>query len=180
MRITFHMDNGAFHSDDSCDKLSSGELESVLHEIRALNNALEGELMKRDQRRRSDQSGQTGKCCDRLHNTVRELVIRERPDGQAAKNVGDAVEILAAPLPEPATRIYQTFLFDVLYHCRRGLALLCAASLGKKRISNMATKDRLSLLAYIKDAQASLDFPMLGVLANEFSIPSADSLYPFV
>ena len=51
--------------------------------------------MKRQYERTSNQPGELGKCCERLHTTVREINVMERVDGRAAaKQVDDAVEIL--------------------------------------------------------------------------------------
>lgn len=147
MHITFHSDDGNAYDSSTYSDLSSAILESMLHGLRAMNISIESELMKRDQRRKSDQRGQTGICCERLHHTVRELVVRERLDGQAAKNVEDGVKCLTTSHLNSSSRIYQAFLFDVLNHCDVGVALLCAASLCKKRISNLGSKDRVGLLA---------------------------------
>ena len=174
--ITFHTDaKSTFCPADGFDEISTTDLENLLRQSRASTASLEGELMKRQPKRKSDQSGELGRFCERLHSTARELIVRERLDRTAANNVDDAIEVLIASESDPRSQIYQAFLYDVLHHCNTGLTLLCAASLGRKKILHLGTHDRVSLLAYVRDAKRSLDSPILTALANEYNVPSSDS-----
>lgn len=49
MHITFHADDGNAYDSGAYSDLSSTILESMLHELRAMNNSVEGELTKCDQ-----------------------------------------------------------------------------------------------------------------------------------
>ena len=174
--ITFHAKaRSSFCYTDGYDGLPVAELEALLRQGREATASLEGELMKRQHERTSNQPGEVGKCCQRLHETARELRIRERLEGREANQVDDAVEILTTSQTTPSSKTYQAFLYDILRHCGPSLALLCAASCGKKRIVDLGLKERVKLLGYMRDAQISLESPALKSLAHEYQLPSANS-----
>ncbi len=159
------------------DEVTITELELLLRQGREAVVSLEGELMKRQPARTIDQSANVSECCQRLHNAGRELGVVEHLEGRAIKQVDDAVNILTSLQTSPSSKTYQSFLYDVLRHCGEGLVLLCAASLGKKRVVDLGSKDRVSLLAYLRATQISLDVPILKPLAQEYGIPSFTSTY---
>jgi hypothetical protein len=174
--ITLHTTTqSSFHHTDGYEGASVTDLEILLRQSREITTSLEGELMKRQHERSSSQPGELGKCCERLHNTARAISVRERLEGRAVKQVQDAVEILTTPQTASPSKTYQAFLHDILRHCSPSLVLLCAASFGKKRIVDMGLKERVSLLAYLRDTQLSLDSSVLKTLANDYKIPSSDS-----
>lgn len=130
--ITLHSTTQSnFRHNDGYEGVSVTDLEILLRQGREVTTSLEGELMKRHHERTSDQPGELGRCCERLHNTARELSVKERLDGRAAKQVDDAVEILTTSQTASSSKTYQAFLYDILRHCSPSLVLLCAASLGK-------------------------------------------------
>ena len=165
----------SFRHTDGYKGVSITDLEALLRQGREAIASLEGELMKRQHGRASDQPGELGKCCERLHNTAREINVMERVDGRAAKQVDDAVETLSTVQMSSPSKTYQAFLYDILRHCSPSLVLLCAASFGKKRIVDLGLKDRVSLLAYVRDTQLSLSSSVLETLANDYRIPLLDS-----
>ena len=69
-----------FRHTDGYEGVSITDLEALLRQGREAIASLEGELMKRQHRRASDQPGELGKCCERLHNTAREINVMERGD----------------------------------------------------------------------------------------------------
>lgn len=175
--ITLHTKTQtSFRHTDGFEGVSVTDLEMLLRQGREVTAALEGELMKRHHQRTSDQPGELGKCCERLHNTAREINVMERVDGRAAKQVDDAVEILTTVQTSKPSKTYQAFLHDILRHCSRSLVLLCAASFGKKRIVDLGLKDRVSLLAYMRDTRLSLGSSVLETLANDHQIPSLTNI----
>lgn len=165
----------SFRHTDGYEGVPITDLETLLRQGREVIASIEGELMKRQNGRASDQPGELGKCCERLHETAREINIMERVDGRAARQVNDAVEILSSVQTNPPSRTYQAFLYDVLRHCSPSLVLLCAASFGKKRIVDLGSKERVSLLAYVRDTQLSLRSSVLETLASDYRIPLLDS-----
>ena len=170
-------DQSSFCYTDGYEGVSIADLEILLRQSRKATVSLEGELMNRQHERTSDQQGELGRCCQRLHDTSRELSVRERLDGRSVKQVDDAFEILNTSQTASSSKSYQAFLNDILRHCGPGLVLLCAASCGKKRIVSLGYKDRVSLLAYMRDAQLSLDSSVSKTLAKEYRIPSSDGAY---
>lgn len=94
--ISLHTDTQcSFRHTDGYKGVSITDLEALLRQGREAVASLEGELMKRQHGRASDQPGELGKCCERLHNTAREINVKGRVDGRAAKQVDDAVETLS-------------------------------------------------------------------------------------
>ena len=106
--------------------------------------------MKRQHGRTSDQSGEVGECCKRLRNTARELSVRERLPDKATKQVDDAVKTFTTLQTSSPSKTYQAFLYDILRQCGTSPVLLCAASLGKKKIVDLGSKERVDLLAYVR------------------------------
>ena len=113
--------------------------------------------------------------CKRLHNTAREINVIEYIDGRAAKQVDDTVDTLSTVQTSSPSKIYQAFFHDILRHYSPGLILLCAASFRKKRIVDLGLKERVSLLAYVRDTQLSLGSSVLETLASNYRIPVLDS-----
>ena len=85
------------------------------------------------------------------------------------------VETLSTVQTSSPSKTYQAFLHDILRHCSPSLVLLCAASFGKKRIVDLGLKDRVSLLAYVRDTQLSLGSSVLETLASDYQVPLLDS-----
>lgn len=129
--------------------------------------------MKRQRWRTSEQADKVGKCCERLHQTAREIEVRERVDGRAVQLVADAAQTMLATQATSQGRTYRGFLYDISYHCGVSIVLLCAAGLGRKRIIELGARDRVSFLAYLKDARTSLHSPILDNLCKIHNLPSA-------
>ena len=53
--------------------------------------------------------------------------------------------------------MYRSFLRNVLRPCGRGLALLCAASLGKQRVVHLTEKNRTSLVGYCQTVAGAME-----------------------
>ncbi|EGP82407.1 uncharacterized protein MYCGRDRAFT_51599 [Zymoseptoria tritici IPO323] len=174
--ITLHTESGhAFRWTDDYDGASIVDLQSFLRQIHEAAASIEGELMKRQPERLSTIPGEVGKCCKRLHNTARELDVRERLDSKAMKHANDAVDILLTSRTNVQSRPYQEFLYDILYHCGPSVTLLCAASFGRKKIIDLGKHGRISLLEYVRSIRRLLETPTLEELANEHKIPDPSS-----
>ena len=114
--------------------------------------------------------------CEKLHKDTASIKILERLPGRGPVLVKTTNNILTASHTDRDSKVYQTFLRDVLRQCGRGLTLLCAGSLGKQRIVHLTEKDRTSLIGYVKDNKAGLHHAALESLATAYEIPSADGL----
>ncbi|KAI9748612.1 MAG: hypothetical protein M4579_007173, partial [Chaenotheca gracillima] len=165
-----------FNYADGYDNLSDAEIEALLREGRLAMISLAGELMKRHPEKEFGQSTDFEKCCEALHKTAKMFVVRDVLDDPWARQVRDAVAILTTSQTTQARKTLQTFLGDVIRHCGPSLALLCAASFGSKRLANMGSSSRVSLLAYVKATKSSLDSAALQRLAEEHHMPSSSSL----
>ena len=176
-RIPFHTNTRDEFNEDGYDGFSIAELETLLRLSRQGTLSLEGELMKRQHDRISDQPGEVGNYCVRLHNTARELSVTERLSDQAANLVDEAVTLLTTLQTSSPSKTYQAFLYDILRHCGKSMFLLCAASFRKKGIIDLGYKKRVNLLAYLRATTISFEFSVLSTLASEHNIPSSDSTY---
>lgn len=99
----------------------------------------------------------------------------ERLDDKAAERVKTAVKISTTAQTIRSFKVYETFLYDVLCHCGPELVLLCAACLGKPKVSSLKTEDRIALLKHVKTKRLSYVSPILGRLATEYGIRSLRS-----
>lgn len=136
----------------------------------------ESGLEEREERRSDHRRDGIAACCEKLHKDTESIRILERLSGRGPALVEDANSILAASHTARDSKVYQSFLHDVLRHCDRGLTLLCAASLGKQRVVHLTEKDRTSLVGYLKDNKAGLHHVALESLATTYQIPSVDGL----
>ncbi|KAI9749789.1 MAG: hypothetical protein M4579_006739 [Chaenotheca gracillima] len=174
--ITLHTEaKSGFCYSDGYDGVSDSDVEVLFRLCREAAASLEGELMKRRLKRIPDQPGDLGKCCQSLHDTSRKVIIRGRLDGRALKQVNDAVEILKTSQATLPAKVYREFLQDVIRQCSPDLALLCAASFGRKRLLDLGANGRVDLLAYVKNARHSLDSPALETLTSGYQMPASNS-----
>ena len=104
-------------------------------------------------------------CCSKLEKSAADLKILGRLDIKDPKPILVAVDTLRKAQTIRASKVYQLFLTDIIRNCNRGLALLCAASVGKQRIVALNAKERTILVRHIKSNMASLDSPVLDQLA---------------
>ncbi|KAI9750423.1 MAG: hypothetical protein M4579_006478 [Chaenotheca gracillima] len=165
---------GGFNYADGYDDLSDAEIEALLREARLAVTSLEGKLMKRHP---ENEFGHRRMSKD----VVRRFIKPRRCSPSAVFWMThwrtDAFAILTTSQTVQARKTLQTFLGDVLRHCGPSLALLCAASFGSKRLTNLGSSSRVSLLAYVKATQSSLDSTALQRLAKEYHMPSSSSGY---
>ncbi|KAH6701338.1 hypothetical protein BKA61DRAFT_433875, partial [Leptodontidium sp. MPI-SDFR-AT-0119] len=110
-------------------------------------------------------------CFERLAEVVGTIRILERLSDRGAKHVDTAVDILTTSQTTRESKVYQTFLHDILRQAGRGLVVLCAASLGKQRVVQLSESDRAGLVRHVKDNKAVLHCPLLESLAGDFQVP---------
>jgi len=149
----------------------NSELETLLQQSREVVLSLEKELEQRKVAMNLDSPNGISECCEKIQKSVASLKILGRLDDRAAKLVDAAVETMTTPQTVRASKVYQTFLHDILRHCGRGLVLLCAASLGRQRVITLNSQGRIQLVHYVKNHKTTLDSSTLDSLATEFAIP---------
>jgi hypothetical protein len=137
--------------------------------------SLEAEFEKRQLSKAVNQPNDIDGYCDSLRKGASKIKVLERLDDKAAEHVNTAVEILISPQTIRSFKVYQDFLHDVLRHYGPELVLLCAACLGKPKITSLKMEDRVSLLDHVKVKKLSYAFPVLAQLATEYEIPSLNS-----
>lgn len=95
----------------------------------------------------------------------REQSLRTR----ASTSVNHAIELLTNKQSKHPVRLYAQFLENVMGMSSPGLALLCAAALGKRRVLDLGTA-RLHLPRYLATAQSSLKTSHLESLAKDHGL----------
>ena len=118
--------------------------------------------------------GEVAACCKKLQIDSERIKTLGRLWGRGPKLVQDAASILKALQTSRQNIIYQEFLGDILHHCGRGITLLCAASLGKQRVTRMGEKDRISFVGVLKNSLSRFYHPILDTLATAYEISSAN------
>ena len=174
--ITLHTNTrNSFNCTDGYENVSISELSELHRMAHEIANSLEGELMRRQPSRVSTKSGVLGTCCQRLHETAREVRVRGHVDGKLSSQVADVASMVMESQTSQHNKVYHTFLRDCIRQCNPGMAFLCAASLGKKNVFDLGNKGRVDLLEYLGDAQHSLDSPALKDLTKVHQIPCSAS-----
>lgn len=125
-----------------------------------------------------DEQGEVAAWCFKRLQRDSELIRNlHRLSGRGPKLVQDATGIMKAAQTTRDNILYQEFLGDILHHCGRGVTLLCAASLGKQRVTRMKTPHRDSFVAFLKNNFSTLHHPILDTLATAYGIPSANGQF---
>jgi hypothetical protein len=117
-------------------------------------------------------------CRDKLKKSAGDIYVLKRLTDTGARLVGDAINILVQVQTAHDSRKYQLFLYDILHHSGPGMVLLCAASLGKQRITKLNTNDRVAFVSYVNNNKADLHSPALDLLAGDYRVPSLNSPEP--
>ena len=158
-------------SSDSFQNLATSELKSFLQQCRESLSLLGAELEERRVASGSNLPDGVKQCSSKIEKSATDLKILGRLDIKNSRPISVAVDILKTAQTNRASKIYQLFLTDIIRNCNRGLALLCAASIGKQRIVALNTKERTILMRHIKINMASLDSPILDPLAANYGLP---------
>lgn len=171
--ITLHTKERAnLFRGDGFDGVTDAELETLLQKSRDTLVSLEAEFERRQLPTASNHSKEIEGYCDSLRKGFDKLKVLERLDDKAAEHVKAAAKILTTPQTIRSYKVYETFLHDVLRHCGPELVLLCAACLGKPKVSSLKTEERIILLDHVKTKRFSYVSPILGRLATEYGIHS--------
>ncbi|KAM5458511.1 hypothetical protein MaudCBS49596_000425 [Microsporum audouinii] len=115
-------------------------------------------------------------CYQKISETSRAIRTLERLTGRGPALVNAAIGILTSSPSQRDETVYQLFLRDVLRLCGRGLTLLCAASLGKQRVSALSEDQRTHLVRHLKHNRDSLECDCLETIAEEHGIPLPSGL----
>ena len=170
--IVFRTTHGDFCLDSmDFNGLGNPELEALVQKTRDATMSLEIELEKRHSAILVAPSNLINDCENKLQTTLQSFKILGRLDARAAKSVELAASVLTSEQTVRGSRIYQDFLNDIIRHCGRGLALLCAASFGKHKIIGMNAQSRTSLVYHLKSKKTSLYSPALDSLATQYKLP---------
>ncbi len=174
--ITLHTKERAnLLSGDGFEGVTDAELETLLQKSRNIVFSLEAEFEKRQLLTASTYSKEIDGYCDGLRKGFDKIKVLERLDDKAAEHVKTAVKILTTPQTIRSFKVYETFLHDILCHCGPELVLLCAACLGKPKISSLKTEHRIALLEHVKTKRLLYISPSLGRLTTKYGVYSLHS-----
>ena len=127
-------------------------------------------------RQRALRKKETTNCQDKLRNDAKIIKILERIDDRRAKHITAGVQILQHPQTARNAQIYAQFLKDIIRHASPGHAALCAASLGKERVSRLKEYERADVVQFVKENKEGLSCKALTSLAEEYGIGSFSAL----
>ncbi|KAI9891860.1 MAG: hypothetical protein M1814_002245 [Vezdaea aestivalis] len=174
--LSFHIKNEAdFNWSDGFQELTDSHVQTLFEQCSSALNLLKSEIDKRQLGVRQEYTAEVSNCSNKLLKDVKRLKVLERLGDRDCKMVKNAVDILSTSQTSREQRVYQEFLHDILHHSNRGLLLLCAASLGKQRVTELTVDDRLNLVLYVKKNQALLDCPVLEHLADFHQVPTQNA-----
>ncbi len=173
--VTFRtQDRGDFSWNDGYERSTDVEVETLLRQTRNALSSLEAEYEKRRLGKQCANPSAINDCCGKLLKDVEKLKVLERLDGRGSRLVHCAVQTLTNPQTTRDSKIYQCFLTDILRHAGPELVVLCSSSLGKQRVANLITQDRIALIRYIRENKVLLQCPALEFLVEGHRIPSVN------
>ncbi|GKZ75204.1 hypothetical protein AnigIFM50267_003135 [Aspergillus niger] len=163
--------NGLFPSDHGYSDVSDRDLLALVELCRKTTDLMEAELVKRQIWINSSVSTVVDECFQKIRSTLSTVKTLQRLQDNNIALVENAVNTMMNPPPNRDSKLYRTFLTDILRIGHRGLVVLCAASLGKQRIVSMNKQERLHMIQCLKVNKAIFDFPILEQLATVYKVP---------
>ena len=116
-------------------------------------------------------------CRKRLQRDAETIELLGRLYGHGASLVNAAATTLTTEHTSRESIVYQSFLQDILRHAGPGFVVLCAASLGKRRVIQLNAQDRADLIRHIRDNKAELHSTVLDSLAVQHNVPSLNGRF---
>jgi hypothetical protein len=116
-------------------------------------------------------------CRKRLQRDAETIELLGRLYGHGATLVDAATCTLTTEHTSRESIVYQSFLQDILRHAGPGFVVLCAASLGKRRVIQLNAQDRVDLIRHIRDNKAELHSTILDSLAIQHNVPSLNGRF---
>ncbi|KAK5086192.1 hypothetical protein LTR70_007437 [Exophiala xenobiotica] len=159
-----------FSYQDGYERMSIPDLTMLLKQARETSQSLEAELLKRQVPVDHTRSNVVTECSHKLQKTARNLKVLGRLNDRETTLVAAAIEILETKQTNRESKIYQTFLDDIINFCGHAVALLCAASLGKQKLVSLNAEDRIQLVEYIKTNQSILKFTTLEEVVEKYQL----------
>jgi hypothetical protein len=154
------------------DGVSTEELQELLRLGRATVLSLEKELERRKTSGSDEIPGAVKTCIDKIQKSIYTLRIVQHLDHRASL-ISAAADSLKNDHKHRGGKLYKQFLRDVQRQCGGGLVVLCSSSLGKQRIVDLKSSDRIFLLSYLKLNSSSLKHAVLDRLAESHGIMNA-------
>lgn len=110
-------------------------------------------------------------CRKRLQEYAETIELLGRLYGHSATLVDAATSTLTTEHTSRESIVYQSFLQDILRHAGPGFVVLCAASLGKRRVIQLNAPDRVDLIRHVRDNKAKLHSNILDSLVIQHKVP---------
>lgn len=153
---------------DSCTVLSTEMLQALLLESRVVVTSIETELRRRNQG--PHQNSKLDICRRNLQKTADEIRIRKRLGERGFEQAKSLHGQFTGEQSDRSWKAYREFLEDVARQCGPESALLCHIGLGKHRVTNLKSEDRVNLLQILKDEHVSLSSDELKRLAESYHV----------
>ncbi|EFY87395.1 hypothetical protein MAC_06503 [Metarhizium acridum CQMa 102] len=158
---------GDLSPNDDLDGVDTGDLRILLQLARQTTYCIETELAARSALSRLPTSVRN--CIEKMHDTIQKLDVLQRLDDTAGL-MSTAAKIMQNEQTGRREKIYKQFLIDIRDHCGPSTTLLCAKSLGKRRIVDLNIRERISLLSYLKNNSKTFQHPVLDGLALRLGV----------
>lgn len=156
-----------FSYEQGYEAIGTEELQLLLRLARQTVFSLETELSER-----SSVNGlplSVRNCVDKIQTTLQKLIVLQRVDDTAGL-MSTAAQIMRSEQTRRREKIYRQFLVDVRDLCGAGTALLCSKGLGKRRIVDLNSRERVSLLSHLKANDTAFQHPILEGYAAKLGI----------
>ncbi|EDP50769.1 hypothetical protein AFUB_071100 [Aspergillus fumigatus A1163] len=167
--IRFHTGKDvSFGWRESCTALSAEMLQALLLESRLIVTTIETELRRRNQE--PHQNSKLDICRRNLQKTANAIRVRKRLGERGVEQAKSLHGLFTGEQSDRFLKTYREFLEDVARQCGPESALLCHIGLGKHRVTNLKSEDRVNLLQILKDEYRSLSSDELKCLAESYHV----------
>ncbi|PYI03594.1 hypothetical protein BO78DRAFT_194054 [Aspergillus sclerotiicarbonarius CBS 121057] len=163
--------NGTFSCRDGYDNVSDQDLVALYRLTHKALISLETEVEKRSVIVGTD----AAKAIKKIRDNFRMIKVTKRVEDTARPLVQNAIGAVTGPaFTNPGSRRYQLFFIDILRLRKRGVFVLCAASLGKEKVRNMKMDERVEFLDFLEKNISTFESDVLDNLATVFGVPDYD------
>ncbi|PYH96025.1 hypothetical protein BO71DRAFT_408099 [Aspergillus ellipticus CBS 707.79] len=169
----FSGENLSFSWTSSFKEVRDPDLEAFLHQCCTAISSIKTELKQRRKQPRRSRPKIFEEHRERLGTCAAGIETSQELNDEQAKQAKIAVEIITTSQTTRFEKTYQDILNDISRLCGPELVLLCAAALGKHKISHLNKRDRLHLLDHLKKKESELKVSRLAALVDVYKIPKS-------
>lgn len=159
-----------FTLSDGFEETTNSELEILLRLNGEIRRSIEAEIEKRQIIVEHERSDDVANYIKKLQQSRRRIEILGRLDQRAPMLVETAATIMKTQQIKRESKIYQTFLYDIVRLCCSG-GSLCAATLGKENVVSLTNQERIEVVHYFSTTRSAYESPVFNTLVEKYGIP---------